>query len=650
MKSFRPQWLLAGLLTFAAGKGTAAPTVESYTAQLLPAPAKLIVLGEPRKFVPSVLVLWSNSASRDGFDPAAPLRTRFSAQKLWIRPTGIYALALSGHKPPSPVSEPEAGLARSLGSEGYLLDTGSEVRIISAGRRGLYYGAQTLAQLLAISPGFLPSVRIEDRPDFSHREIHIHGFDKGYGAGDLKSLTAYTDLLPQIWPTIAQARFNTFRYSIDAGWLLQADQWIKADIDGAMRRSIGQAHASGVDALVEVRWAGLKEGPNGLDYYALDPVSEWPLYEKALRRALSWGPDIVDVSFNDLPPLNYPDVLQKYGVDGRFSPALMTEVLEKAKRIVDEVKPGTKLAHLPRFYGEVHWQRYPNALPTLAKSAPAGTLTYITAPLTNPQVAAARAQGRLQFVQWINFTSNHTKELKILLNNATPTNLRDAVESLPSESRQVVVNLGYPVEPQRSTILATGEMLWNTSAYDNQASFAKAALRVWGSSAPTFEEYARQLDFQTVVDSRGINAAELLNRVPKREVSIDQNGAGPNLVARWSDYVERARKAEVLALGLEKSESSPLERTAAKDLFWNAKRIELDAQIGLAAVQVQAGGTLDRDAVLALISEAENVLKTNYPVEPNDPKSAEVSTRGLRGIRAALDGSVSKSVTTPEAQ
>lgn len=649
-------WPLCVLLLVTAMQPARALTGDDLKKQLLPAPHTVEVRGQARPLPAGNFTLFSTlSQGMAAFDPAravieAAKGRRITRRTLPLRAANgpVYALVLlAGNTNWSPQFSPaQLNAARALGPEGYLLETfpsqGTLALIVGGGPRGLLYGAQTLGQLLSLHQSTLSPARIADAPDFSVRELHIHGFDKGYGAGDFKSLTAYTQLLPTFWPDIARARYNLFRFSMDAGWITDADRWIKDDIDAVMKRTIADARAQGVDVLVEVRFDGQRANSQDIDFYPLNPITEWPVYEKALRRALRWGPDVIDLSFNDLRPVTYPDVLAKYGVDGRFSGVLMAELLHKAQAIIKEEKPGTRLYHLPRFYGDVHWKQYPRALPELAANAPRGVTVYTTSSLLHPDVMAAREKHGTPFIYWQNYTSNHAKELKVLLSAPAGDDLKPWIEKLPAAERRALINLGYPIEPQRAVVPATGEMLWHNAAYDTQGSLAKAARRVWGAGPDAlFLQYARLLDFPTVIGSLGLNAAAIIDK-PKaaadEEVSdLKDKETEANLVAKWEGYHSRAVQAAQVAQRLEQSVADAGLRRTANILFWNAERVRIDSQIGvLLATSVTQSSRLNTDAIEKLLREEEAILKDKYPVESNDPKSAEVSTRGIRRIRAAL--------------
>jgi hypothetical protein len=662
MSGSKVRWLVLGMaLTMIPMQPGNARTTGELQKRLLPAPHKIEVKGGDRRLSEGALAaVASFDQGKIPFDlvkvltepvgAAAPRPVQRIALKLPAAQDPVWALALVPNRATIDAKTIRGWqkAARAQGAEGYVLETFPEQGVIAlvvgGGPRGLLYGVQTLAQLLGLSRDMLPHVRIEDAPDFAVREAHIHGFDKGYGAGDFKSVASFKEQLPSFFRTLSRARYNLFRFSMDAGWITDGDRWIKDDIDRVMQGAIQEAHRQGVDVVVEVRFEGQRAGSTEIDFYPLNPLTEWDTYEKALRRALRWGPDVVDLSFNDLRPVTYPDVLEKYGVDGRFSGKLMAKLLHKAKAIIAQEKPDTALYHLPRFYGGVHWKQHPRALPELAANAPRDVTVYTTSGLLHPDVAALRSKYGTRFILWVNYTSNHAKELRVILDGSGELDLTGVAEKLPSSERRVLINFGYPVLPQRTVILATGEALWNGKAYDKDGAFAKAARRVWGEGADIlFLRYARLLDWDTIIGSLGMKAAALVEPPPaaadEAVANLGKEATSPDKeAAKWERYRSRAEGAADVAKALEKAVSDPELKRVADILYWNAQKVQIDSQIGvLLASGLARDKRVDVAAVEKLLKEHERILAGEYPVEPNDPKSAEVSTRGIRRIRAALE-------------
>jgi len=126
-----------------------------------------------------------------------------------------------------------------LGPEGYRLNvTKKAVHIEGSAAAGVFYGVQTLYQLLPVeiertqvSPGTVwsvPCVRIEDKPRFSWRGMHL---DVGRHFFSKDSVKRYIDL-------IASYKMNTFHWHLteDQGWRIEIKKYPRLTTVGAWRR------------------------------------------------------------------------------------------------------------------------------------------------------------------------------------------------------------------------------------------------------------------------------------------------------------------------------------------------------------------------------------------------------------------------------
>jgi hexosaminidase len=129
-------------------------------------------------------------------------------------------------------------LAR-LGAEGYLLSvSGRSITIEASTPAGLFYGTQTLYQLLppaiegaAPTDGktwSIPCVRIEDRPRFGWRGVHLDTCLHFYPVEFIKK---YIDIL-------AMYKMNVFHWHLteDQGWRLEIKKYPALTQTGAWRR------------------------------------------------------------------------------------------------------------------------------------------------------------------------------------------------------------------------------------------------------------------------------------------------------------------------------------------------------------------------------------------------------------------------------
>ncbi|WP_433126437.1 beta-N-acetylhexosaminidase [Micromonospora sp. CA-240977] len=143
-----------------------------------------------------------------------------------VEPTGTLMLTLAT-TPANPTATPHRSIG--LGAEGYRLDvTGAEVRVIAETTTGLFYGVQTLRQLLpaavesqtpVVAHWALPGGTILDRPRFPYRgamlDVARHFF-------------AVEDVL-RVIDHLARYKLNHLHLHLtdDQGWRIAVDSWPK---------------------------------------------------------------------------------------------------------------------------------------------------------------------------------------------------------------------------------------------------------------------------------------------------------------------------------------------------------------------------------------------------------------------------------------
>lgn len=170
--------------------------------------------------------------------------------------------------------------------ESYKLDSTPESVVITAPQsRGIFYGIQTLRQLLpsaieansyTMVPGgtrwVIPSVSISDTPRFSYRGMHL---DVGRHFMPVDFVKKYIDLL-------ALHKMNTFHWHLteDQGWRIQIDAYPLLTEIGGFRDStlIGNYGSGRYD---NVRYGG---------YYSKDEIRE--VVEHARKRFITVIPEI----------------------------------------------------------------------------------------------------------------------------------------------------------------------------------------------------------------------------------------------------------------------------------------------------------------------------------------------------------------------
>lgn len=135
--------------------------------------------------------------------------------------------------------------------DAYHLDvTANKIIISSSSNQGLFYGLQTLLQLLpetktqAVSEGFLiPQLSINDYPRFQYRGMHL---DVGRHFFDVDFVKKYIDYL-------AYFKYNTFHWHLteDQGWRIEIKKYPLLTSVGAYRNGtvIGHYPGTGNDSI-----------------------------------------------------------------------------------------------------------------------------------------------------------------------------------------------------------------------------------------------------------------------------------------------------------------------------------------------------------------------------------------------------------------
>jgi hexosaminidase len=169
----------------------------------------LAVVPKPVSLTPATGAFVVRASTRISVSPATPETARIAA-------------ALAGYlgadvgPAPAPVAL-ELGGASTLGAEGYELTvTPNSVRIVANEPAGLFYGVQTLRQLLGTGRR-LPAVRIRDRPRFAWRGAML---DVARHFRPVRDVKRYIDLL-------ALYKLNRLHLHLsdDQGWRIAISKW-----------------------------------------------------------------------------------------------------------------------------------------------------------------------------------------------------------------------------------------------------------------------------------------------------------------------------------------------------------------------------------------------------------------------------------------
>jgi len=160
----------------------------------------------------------------------------------FLRPATGYDLRVDYHPHTQAITLKLDDQEKGLGDEGYKLHSGPDGVIITAFRpAGLFYGAQTLRQLLPVEvfeskahlgvPWVVPGCEIEDKPRFAWRGMHLDVSRHFYGPKFIKQFIDW----------LAVHKMNTFHWHLtdDGGWRLEIKKYPKLTEVGAWREEQG---------------------------------------------------------------------------------------------------------------------------------------------------------------------------------------------------------------------------------------------------------------------------------------------------------------------------------------------------------------------------------------------------------------------------
>jgi len=169
----------------------------------------LAVVPKPVSLAPGTGAYVVLASTRVSVSPATPETARIAAALAGI-------LGVDVGPAPAPVALELGGPAR-LGGEGYELTvTRSSVRLVAHSPAGLFYGVQTIRQLLGGGKR-LPAVRIRDRPRFPWRGAML---DVARHFRPVRDVKRFVDLL-------ALYKLNRLHLHLsdDQGWRIAIEKW-----------------------------------------------------------------------------------------------------------------------------------------------------------------------------------------------------------------------------------------------------------------------------------------------------------------------------------------------------------------------------------------------------------------------------------------
>lgn len=212
------------VLLICAGAVSAAPSV-------IPQPVELKELGGEWALKKETVIVYADAAARSSAEMLAEQ----------LRPATGYVLPVKAGQTGDIVFRISSDA--SLGEEGYVLNVTSNVLISAPAPAGLFYGAQTLRQLLppeiyskdfVSNPWKINAVEIRDFPRFGWRGMHL---DVGRYFMPKEEVMRFID-------TISSLRFNTFHWHLteDQGWRIEIKKYPKLTEVGAWRKETVSGH------------------------------------------------------------------------------------------------------------------------------------------------------------------------------------------------------------------------------------------------------------------------------------------------------------------------------------------------------------------------------------------------------------------------
>jgi len=241
------------------------------TLSVIPLPQKITVTGGVFRFTDAMQISADSSALPESGVLADLLCTELGL-----------TLEVCGHAPSAAIQlhlDPESALS----PEEYRLSvTAERVTIDAAGRAGLFYGIQTLRQMLGTG-GTLPCAEIEDRPRFRWRGAMLdtsrHFLPKAF-------VLKFIDLL-------ALHKLNTLQLHLtdDQGWRIEIKKYPKLTEIGAVRDRtlVGRALADPADAGFDPK-AQQFDGVSCGGFYTQEDAREMVAY--AAARHVTLVPEI----------------------------------------------------------------------------------------------------------------------------------------------------------------------------------------------------------------------------------------------------------------------------------------------------------------------------------------------------------------------
>ena len=285
LSTFRMLVLLALIATVAEGYPKINVAKDESTLSIIPKPLSL------KQDEGSFLVTKTTSVYYDGGSDMLRVALQFASR---LRKASGYQVGIapltSGIKLEDAIVLSLSGKDK-LGPEGYQLTVNRKlVRIDATTPAGAFYGVQTLYQILPVeidksgpsqnAAWSIPCLRIEDKPRFSWRGMHL---DVGRHFFSKDSVKRYIDM-------IAAYKMNTFHWHLteDQGWRIEIKKYPRLTTAGAWRKETMDDHT-----------------PHG-GFYSQDDVRE--IVEYARQHFITVVPEIEMPGHSQAALTAYPEL------------------------------------------------------------------------------------------------------------------------------------------------------------------------------------------------------------------------------------------------------------------------------------------------------------------------------------------------------
>jgi hexosaminidase len=139
-------------------------------------------------------------------------------------------LAISASVPAGDIFLSTTGADPGLGDEGYQLIVTPEGVVIRANQpAGVFYGVQTLRQLIGAGKNIIPAVQISDRPRFAWRGIML----------DVGRHIFSVDFIKRLIDAMAYQKLNVFHWHLteDQGWRIEIKKYPRLTEIGSLRQA-----------------------------------------------------------------------------------------------------------------------------------------------------------------------------------------------------------------------------------------------------------------------------------------------------------------------------------------------------------------------------------------------------------------------------